>query len=170
MCPFLRPVQGSHHLGASIHHFHGTKAQPCSHLHLPQLLVGSRSCLAPIYGVCWDSSLIPPTLGALAWSVIASCGHHDVFTLSPVKRGQQVSLYLLGMDPLGQPEGAPWLGAPTEDVERWHLRRASHCLHSLLSAWMEPLWSPFGVGGVDPALLSGKARPVTPSVFQRAGS
>lgn len=41
------------------------------------------------------------------WSVIASCGRHDVFTLSLAKGWQQVSLYLLGMDPPGQPEGAP---------------------------------------------------------------
>ncbi|XP_058699755.1 insulin-like growth factor 2 mRNA-binding protein 2 isoform X5 [Poecile atricapillus] len=93
-----------------------------------ELLVGPRSCMAPIRGVCWDSSLIPSTLGASAWSVITSCGHHDVFTLSTVKGWQQVSLYLLGMDPPGQAEGAPWLGAPTEatgDLERWSLQRAS---------------------------------------------
>lgn len=33
--------------------------------------------------------MIPPTLGASAWSAIASCGRHDVFTLSPVKGGSK---------------------------------------------------------------------------------
>lgn len=58
----------------------GAKAQLCSHLYLPQLLVDLRSCVVPICGVYWDSSSIP-TLGASVWSVIASCGHHDVSAL-----------------------------------------------------------------------------------------
>lgn len=41
------------------------------------------------------------------------------------------------------------------------------CLLSLFSAWMEPLWAPFGAGGVGSALLP--AAPLPPLVFQRAG-
>lgn len=66
-----------------------------------------------------------------------------------------MSLYLLGTDPPGQPEGAPWLGAPAEatgDLERWSL----HCLHSLLSAWMEPLWVPLEWLGLAPLFSQGR--------------
>lgn len=48
LCPFLGLVQGPRHLSASIQHFpgtwslSGTKAQPCSPLHQPQLLHGSH--------------------------------------------------------------------------------------------------------------------------------
>lgn len=41
--------------------------------------------MAPLYGVRWDSSSIPPTLGASACSVIASRGRHDMFILFLVK-------------------------------------------------------------------------------------
>lgn len=137
LCPSLRLVQGPHHLSASIQPFRGAwslsgmMAPLCPHLHQPQLLMHPRSCVAPIYGVCWDSSLIPPTLGASAWSVIASRGRHDVFALPPAKGWQRVSLYLLGMDPPGQPERASGLGAPQR------VSLSTRLGHHGLSTWPE---------------------------------
>lgn len=124
LCPSLRLVQGPHHLSASIQPFRGawslsgTMALLCPHLHQPQLLMHPRSCVAPIYGVCWDSSLIPLTLGASAWSVIASRGRHDVFALPPAK-GWRVSLYLLGTI----------LQANLRELQGWEHLRGSHSAH-----------------------------------------
>lgn len=75
-----------------------------------------------------------------------------------------MSLYLLGTDPPGQPEGAPWLGAPIEDMEIWRDGRKKGTMLSSLpvQCLMEPLWVPLE------SLLP--AAPLPFSMFQHAGS
>lgn len=75
-CRFPGLVQGACHFSASIQPicgswpFFGTKAQLMPHLHQPHLLMGSRSCLTPAFGVCWGSHgflISSLSLQASAW-------------------------------------------------------------------------------------------------------